>query len=160
MDIEFINKQVSVPHFWGKEMWKSMHCIAARIQDHSPELKRKMIAAYFESLQYCLPCVTCQNDYSQLLTFNPVYAHTETKQKLSVWVWRLHNTVNKKLGVPLFPFFHITAMYGIPAPFDADQMVFSRLPKFTKIENIYYQKEENENTSDNVMMKLQFIKIK
>ena len=139
-DLESINKKVSLPQVWGKAMWTSMHCVAARIPDEPTLKQREEIAQYYNSLKSVLPCLTCQHDYGQLLKADPVYPHTVNKTTLSVWVWRIHNAVNKKLGVPMYPFSIITSLYGIEATPDMHVEIMSTVleKKTSNVKKIHY----------------------
>ena len=106
-----------------------MHSVASQVSKNPSEAERAGLVSFFESLRFALPCNVCKHDYFNILAKHPVYPHTASKELLSEWVWRLHNTVNQKLDKPLFPFAIITALYGIDPPLDLDpQDVLLKVP--------------------------------
>lgn len=126
------------PSTWGPAFWKSLHSVASQVSKNPSEAERAGLVAFFESLRYALPCNMCKHDYHTILARHPVYPHTASKEALSEWVWRLHNTVNQKLDKNLFPFAIITALYGITAPahLDPSDLILQVPLVQTKIERI------------------------
>lgn len=108
-----VELNISNPYVWGPFFWTSLHVAASQYSLTPTEEERKGFTSFFESLVYVLPCKKCRNDYSEILKYSPVYPHTLSRTDLSVWVWRLHNTVNQKLGRPLFFFSFVHQKYRV-----------------------------------------------
>jgi hypothetical protein len=94
-------------------MWKSLHHIAANYPLAPTEKDEESFTKFFELLPEVLPCVTCKFHFAQLLRADPVRPHVQSRETLSEWVWKAHNTVNTRTGKPLMGYAHITQVYGV-----------------------------------------------
>lgn len=90
----------SVSSHWGPALWRIFHVLAANYpQDNSPSVLNKYKASarqFFYALRDLLPCPTCREHYSKLLTQSP--PQLETSESMKQWVLDLHNAVNERLG--------------------------------------------------------------
>ena len=66
----------------------------------NPTLKeKKQYFIFFNSLGNMLPCKYCRENLKKNLKCNPLNIKTMKDRKtLSMWVYRLHETINKMLG--------------------------------------------------------------
>lgn len=151
------------PSTWGPAFWKSLHSVASQVSKNPSEAERTGLVAFFESLRFALPCNMCKHDYFNILAKHPVHPYTASKELLSEWVWRLHNTVNQKLDKPLYPFSIITALYGIDPPADLDptdlilqvplvQTQIDRIPLSNNIKPSFLQTKTYQATTTTLVL--------
>ena len=91
-----------ITKIWGPPMWETLHTITFDYpNDPSDEVK----AGYkqlFESLKYTLPCIYCRKSYAKLISTGNTKltdAVFKDRNSLTKWLYDVHETVNKKLGV-------------------------------------------------------------
>lgn len=103
---EYIAVKTSV---WGPPTWFFLHSMTLaypkKINENNPEhvKKRKSMYIFLSNLGNILPCNICGDSYSQYIT-DPNFAiwpHLESRAKLFYLIYKIHNRVNEKLGVPL-----------------------------------------------------------
>ncbi|XP_014284318.1 FAD-linked sulfhydryl oxidase ALR [Halyomorpha halys] len=82
----------------GIAAWGLMHSIAAYFPENPTATERHEIACLFRMLAKYYPCSICAKDFQEDLKEMP--PETESGEKLSQWLCKLHNKVNKKLGKP------------------------------------------------------------
>ena len=91
---------------WGPAGWVFLHSCAMgypikidkKNKDHRK--RKRETKKFFESAGYVLPCRYCRESYNNFIKELSIGRHLETRQSLCRWLYRIHNKVNKKLGVP------------------------------------------------------------
>jgi FAD-linked sulfhydryl oxidase len=84
----------------GHGMWNMLHRMAAQY-DKEPTAKRKGdMVEFFRLLGEFYPCPECAAHFRDMLRENPVEA--DDNRGLSLWLCRVHNIVNRRLGKPEF----------------------------------------------------------
>lgn len=83
--------------FWGPDGWKLLHSIAQKYSDRPTESQRKTYSLFFNCLKYVLPCIYCRNSFTEYTNILPVDEHLENREKLTKWMYDIHNMVNDKL---------------------------------------------------------------
>lgn len=91
---------------WGPPGWKYLHSVAhgfpASPKDYdilhgnpigSTESSYK---TFFHLVGKTLPCRLCRESYMKFVSENPV--RVGSRAELTLWLWEIHNEVNKKLG--------------------------------------------------------------
>ena len=86
------------PEEWGPGFWRTLHTISFYYPDSPTQEERKAAKNFFYSLAYLLPCDECAQEYSKMLANNPIEGAMVGRQELSLWVYKLHSIVNKRLG--------------------------------------------------------------
>jgi len=77
--------------FWGPSGWRLLHLITFAYEP----AQEGAVSALFESLPFVLPCKFCRASLTEYMEKDvPNYTSSE---KLSRWLWRIHNAVNAKL---------------------------------------------------------------
>ena len=87
---------------WGPPMWTSLHCIAFGYPINPTIEQQKQYKNFFIHLQYVLPCSFCRISYGEFIYENDLVLDNkvfENRNNLCLWVYKLHQRVNKKLGV-------------------------------------------------------------
>ena len=79
--------------FWGPSGWKLLHLISFS------DLDKQNGCDFFGLVPYMLPCKFCRTSLSTSILKDPVDCAIR-EHRLPKWLWRIHNSVNEKLGVP------------------------------------------------------------
>ena len=118
-------------HIWGPALWKILHFSAERFGTKSlhrlPHEEQRIWSNLVSNLRFSLPCPQCKRHYQHYYSSNPISSFT--KDELRVWLYHLHQSVNKKNGKPdSITFEEIEAIYGIPFCFS--EYMKSIVPQF------------------------------
>lgn len=81
--------------FWGPSGWKLLHAVTFSMNSRPTTQQQKRYQLLFESLKYVLPCRFCRESYKQFVNIRPI--DTSTRERLSRWLYDIHNLVNDKL---------------------------------------------------------------
>ncbi|KAL6428530.1 hypothetical protein ACFW04_007874 [Cataglyphis niger] len=84
----------------GSKSWAFLHTIAAYYPDKPNEKQKTEMKNFFHIISEFYPCNVCAEDLREQLKRTP--PETDSQEKLSQWLCRIHNVVNKKLGKPEF----------------------------------------------------------
>jgi hypothetical protein len=83
--------------FWGPDGWKLLHSVAHNYPKNPTNTDKDVYAIFFESLQYILPCIYCRMSYTEYINELPIKNNLDDKNKLTKWIYLIHNKVNDKL---------------------------------------------------------------
>ncbi len=96
------SKQGFSTKIWGSGgIWLFLHVVSLNFPCRPTQQERRQYYTFIRMLQYVLPCKACR------LSTAKFYRQGSTKLSMSVfksrdtlalWVWRLHNRVNRRLG--------------------------------------------------------------
>lgn len=86
------------PRYWGSKFWFTMHTIAFFYPENPTQDEMAHAKNFFESLKVLLPCPGCASHYSDLLKSFPIYGAVTSRMNLMIWVNKIHNEVNKRIG--------------------------------------------------------------
>ena len=101
-------KVAIITKVWGPPTWFFLHSMAMsypkRINENNPEHRRKRNAmfALLSNLGEVLPCGLCGTSYNSYIR-EPnlsIWEHLNTRGSLVEFIYKIHNRVNEKLGVP------------------------------------------------------------
>ncbi|KYM89741.1 FAD-linked sulfhydryl oxidase ALR [Atta colombica] len=84
----------------GSKTWAFLHTMVAYYPDHPNEKQKADVNSFFDTFSKFYPCNICAEDLQKQFKHSP--PQTESQEKLSQWLCRIHNEVNKKLGKPEF----------------------------------------------------------
>lgn len=79
--------------FWGPSGWRLLHLITFTYEQSSSE----EVKDFFNLLPYVLPCKFCRASLSEYMEEDPIDPHLDSQSSLTQWLYRIHNSVNKKL---------------------------------------------------------------
>lgn len=79
--------------FWGPDGWRLLHTLAYQ---YTLE-RRHHYERFYTLLKDILPCRYCRDSYKEFLEELPIKPYLESRALLRLWVYRIHNKVNKKL---------------------------------------------------------------
>ena len=92
---------------WGPTGWLFLHCVTFgypyAINEKNPEHmnKKKEYKTFFTSVGDILPCKYCRESYKVYIKEIPIDKFLKTRKDLCKWLYKIHNKVNDKLGVPV-----------------------------------------------------------
>uniref|UniRef100_A0A914XBT9 Sulfhydryl oxidase n=1 Tax=Plectus sambesii TaxID=2011161 RepID=A0A914XBT9_9BILA len=84
----------------GRGTWGLLHTMAAAYPEKPTENDRKGVVSFMNLLSNMYPCEYCAKDLRQDLAKDP--PDTKNHSAFSLWMCKLHNRVNEKLGKPTF----------------------------------------------------------
>ncbi|EFN62310.1 FAD-linked sulfhydryl oxidase ALR [Camponotus floridanus] len=84
----------------GSKSWAFLHTMAAYYPDKPSEEQKADMNNFFHIFSKFYPCNICAKDLQEQLKYSP--PETDSQEKLSQWLCKLHNEVNTKLGKPEF----------------------------------------------------------
>jgi len=95
------------PTIWGSHFWKTLHFITIGYP-LNPSKKEKMnISNIINALETIIPCGECRTHYKYNLKHHPLTDDIlSIKLKLIVWMYELHNIVNRHTGKEMPSFEH------------------------------------------------------
>jgi hypothetical protein len=92
-----------ITKIWGPMMWESIHCIAFGYPIEPTSEQKENYKNFFLNLMNVLPCKFCRDSYKDFITKeeNTLLRDEdlENRESLTKFVFKIHNRVNKKLGV-------------------------------------------------------------
>lgn len=85
---------------WGPVYWRMFHYVTLTYPINPTDENKKTIKNFFtEIVPKILPCPLCRNHFKENLIMNPLTDNIlEYKLKLVLWLFKMHNYVNKQLG--------------------------------------------------------------
>ena len=84
---------------WGPATWLMLHTISFNYPVNPSEEQKKDYYKYFKNLQNVLPCRYCRENLAKnLKTHKLTKAVMKNRESLSIWVYELHEMINKMLG--------------------------------------------------------------
>lgn len=99
------------PDIWGKHAWRFLHCISFTYPNEPTLIDKQRYKVFFDSLGYVLPCNKCKFNYRNELLNTDLDDALESREKLSLFVFNLHNSVNKRLGKRIMSYNEVRDMY-------------------------------------------------
>lgn len=85
---------------WGPLAWHFLHCITLTAPE---KIKTDAYFILFDSLKDTLPCTVCRDHYKRHLQKLQLKKSCSNRKQLSLWLFNLHNMVNKSLDKPIIP---------------------------------------------------------
>jgi hypothetical protein len=84
---------------WGPWAWSFLHCTSCNFPPNPSEQDKDHYHDFLMSLKYVLPCKACRDNYAKNLEdLGYSRACLESRKTFSMFIYRLHNQVNKMLG--------------------------------------------------------------
>ncbi len=86
---------------WGPIGWAFIHSIVMGYpsQNPAPEIVEHY-RQFFLNLGNILPCIWCKKNYEKNLRELPIEPYLDSRKKLALWAYKIHNLVNDELNVP------------------------------------------------------------
>lgn len=100
---------------WGPHAWKFLHAVTFGYPEKpSPECRKKY-AEFFNALATVLPCKVCRGHYGKTIRKDTLRLNSgvfKNRDKLSRWLVRLHNCVNKRYKKPCMTYQEVQKLYA------------------------------------------------
>lgn len=91
-----------MPTVWGPPLWKAMHTAA----EFGLPINDKWLS-FFIALRPVIPCPDCQQHFATWWRRNQFITDPR------MWLFNLHNDVNRRTGLPLFAVSDLASTYGV-----------------------------------------------
>ena len=94
-----------ITKLWGGSGWEFLHSITFGYPVQPTEENKRDYFNFFMNTGYVLPCVHCRDSYLEFVKTDDTIldeAALESRDSLTRWLYRLHERVNKKLGVDYY----------------------------------------------------------
>lgn len=91
---------------WGPPGWLFLHCLTFGYpyqideMNHEHFEKKNQYKQFFYYLGKVLPCKYCRESYDKYFKELPIDNFLNNRHDLCLWLYKIHNKVNDKLGVP------------------------------------------------------------
>lgn len=91
---------------WGPPGWLFLHCITfgypyiINMNKKEHVVRMNKTRDFFRNIGYVLPCKYCRNSYIEFMKEIPIEYFLKSRKDLTFWLYKMHNKVNNKLGVP------------------------------------------------------------
>ena len=86
---------------WGPAAWKFLHYVTFAYPEYPTNEDVQNYYAFFNTIQYILPCAICKKHFSENLKKYPVNRALENgRLGLVEWLVVVHNSVNRMHGKP------------------------------------------------------------
>ena len=92
----FINIIMDVKK-WGPDGWKLLHSIVEGYPENPTQRDKYYYILFFTSIKYILPCIWCRKSFAEYSAKLPINNYLENRNKLTEWLYKIHNMVNDKL---------------------------------------------------------------
>ena len=83
--------------FWGPDGWKLLHTIAYIYPTKPTITDKKTYTLFYKILPKVLPCKYCRDSLVGFMKDLPIGPYLATREKLTMWIYLIHNKVNEKL---------------------------------------------------------------
>jgi len=115
MDTNSIELLEKLPHelamntkVWGPPTWFFLHSMAMsypkkiNINNKRHVVLKEKMYNLLSSLGYILPCPICGESYNYYITQSDyqIWNYLDSRKNLTYFIYKIHNLVNEKLGVP------------------------------------------------------------
>lgn len=108
-----MNNMINInPTLWGPHLWKFMHYLTLSYPEQPTEFDVNKFKNFFLSIGEYLPCEKCRHNYTDHLQELPLTQNElSCRDNLVVWLFNLHNIVNKHLGKKEFTLKEFNDLY-------------------------------------------------
>jgi hypothetical protein len=87
------------PTLWGPNLWKFMHYLTLSYPEQPSEYDVNKFKNFFMNIGEYLPCEKCRYNYKDHLQVLPLTENElSCRDNLILWLFNLHNIVNKHIG--------------------------------------------------------------
>jgi hypothetical protein len=104
------------PRLFGPHYWYMLHNMSLNYPNNASDIAKKKMRAFVEALPFLLPCRDCSEHakffMAKAMRTNAVDHALESKKNLFTFLWRFHNSVNRRLNKPEVSFNDALSMYS------------------------------------------------
>lgn len=96
------------PETWGPHLWRLLHSVIEQVDSNAYMLSEKLFILFEVNVPKIIPCEDCRKGYLKFKLANPIQswrfqASNHARESARVWLWNLHETVNRRLNKPVSP---------------------------------------------------------
>jgi len=91
-----------ITKIWGPPFWETLHCISAGYPLEPDDIDKKNYKDFYISVGNILPCKYCRESYKEFIKEKDTELTEctfESRENIMLWVYKLHERVNLKLGM-------------------------------------------------------------
>lgn len=91
-----------ITKIWGPGFWSAFHSTAFGYPIEPTEENKRDFLNFYQTIAKILPCKYCRDSYSQFIKEPELLLNLDVmknRETLTYWTYKMHNRVNKKLGV-------------------------------------------------------------
>lgn len=104
-------QQISNYH-WGPAGWQFLHSVTFSYPTNPTVQEKEQFKQFFQQLKYVLPCPSCREHYADGIEKTvPIDKYLDSRESLTQWLWKLHNSVNERLGKPTVSYESVKQKY-------------------------------------------------
>jgi hypothetical protein len=78
----------------GPGYWSALHKLAT---EANTEEGKKFFLYYLKFVRNHFPCMECKTHINEYINANPIEHYLKQEDGCFIWVWKFHNTVNRRL---------------------------------------------------------------
>lgn len=104
---------------WGPQLWRVIHTLAERAGTvgniYLQADERRAWPLFLKTLTDMIPCPFCRDHYKEFMAKNPFVLpvpYSDVRTYVRTWFYKLHESVNKRLDKPSFPFDTLSTTYA------------------------------------------------
>lgn len=84
---------------WGPKAWHLLHSFSIHPSSEVSLEEKHSYYLFYKTFYYLIPCQICKIHYRDMMDiFQPLDEKKITRKSLKLWVWKIHNIVNGRLG--------------------------------------------------------------
>ena len=83
--------------FWGPSGWVFLHTLTFIYPEHPTYNDKVKMQQFMNTINYILPCKYCRLSFTKYSQSLPIHEYLDSRDKMIVWLYKIHNKVNKKL---------------------------------------------------------------
>jgi hypothetical protein len=91
-------------YIWGPSAWKFLHAMSFAYPENPSAEHKQAVLNLFASLKYLLPCGECCAHYCSSYDSDTLKKSLGSKDEFSKWLVDFHNSVNLRLGKPIYEY--------------------------------------------------------
>jgi len=96
---DYLSNDGMLTSIWGPPLWHILHTISFNYPNKPTDKQKKYYYKFYNNLKNILPCKYCRDNLMENLKKNPLtFEDLENRDKLSRWVYNLHELVNTMLN--------------------------------------------------------------
>lgn len=100
------------PTSWGSSAWVFLEALAFNYPEHPTSADKRRYKQYFAELTPdILPCKYCRESTKEYVKMMPIEPYLDSRQGVTLWLYKLHNLVNQKLDKSPIPFDRVVRRY-------------------------------------------------
>lgn len=95
---DFNDSNGMLPSVWGPPLWHFLHTMSFNYPVNPTYEQKRYYSQFIYSLVHVLPCRKCRENLQQNLENHPIYPHLKNRETFSLYIFKLHETINTLLN--------------------------------------------------------------